>query len=102
MHRVREADSIKITNYPNTVNFRAWQSAVRLEVVSASGLGEVAFDWIGEVELPDTTFGSLANSGPKFVSLDNKLATALIKAAHGELGRQITLEVELAAKEKKK
>ena len=69
--RVREADSVKISNYPNAINFRAWQSAVRLEVVSASGVGEEAFDWIIVTELPDTTFGSLANSGPKFVRLDH-------------------------------
>ena len=96
--RVREADSIKIAQFPNAVNFRSWQSTVRQEVTAASGMGEVCFKWIIEVEARTTTHDSLADPGV-FASLDMKLSAALTKAAHGDLGRQVVLDVDLAAKE---
>ena len=55
--------------------------------------------WIQAIEDPDATFESLARSGKKYKGLDLKLAAAGMKIAHGEIGREIILAAELAAKE---
>jgi hypothetical protein len=45
------------------------------------------------------TFDRLAKSGRKFESADTAFASAILKVAHGTLGRDINLEAEKASKE---
>ena len=94
--RIKEADSIKLPQYPQPQQYRSWRSAVRTEVTAASGRGEVAFLWVKRTEGPATTFDDFRDS-EGFDSLDAKLAAALTKIATGELGRRITLMVEQEA-----
>ena len=71
---------------------------MRQEIAAASGKGDTGFQWAQEVEREGATHESLADSG-RFVTLDAKLASALAKIAHGEIGRRITLATEMAARE---
>ena len=49
------------------------------------------------MEAADATIDTFSDSGP-FAELDIELAAALVKIAHGEIGREINLEVNKAAK----
>ena len=68
--------------------------SVRTEVTAASGRGDVAFKWILLAESPSSSFESLATCGTGFESLDAKLAAAMTKLSHGELGRLFSLATE--------
>jgi hypothetical protein len=65
-------------------------------VAGASGKGQLAWDWVKEVEDPESSFESLKESGT-FTTLDVKLAAALNTAATGELGRKLTHLTEMEA-----
>lgn len=62
---------------------------VREEVMVASGRGQLAWDWISEVEKDGQTFEGLADSGPDFVSLDSKLSVAIGSIASGVVAQDI-------------
>jgi hypothetical protein len=94
----KEAEKITLPALPKTPGFRAWRINMRNAVVAASGKGNLAFQWIREVEEPGTTYESMADSG-EFSTLDVKLAASITAIAHGELGRKITNETEKEAKE---
>ena len=69
---------------------------MRKEEAGASGRPHKAFTWIWEVDKA-TSIEDLVDSGD-FETLDAKLAAALGKILHGELGRQINvLEEKVAA-----
>ena len=51
---------------------------------------------MGTAEAPDATFDGLSESDG-YDSLDAKLAAALSKIPHGELGRRVTHKVEVCA-----
>ena len=96
--KLREADNIKIPHMPSTPFFDEWQAAVRQEVVSASGRGQPAFDWVLEVEDENSTFESLQDPG-MFPSLDAKLASAIARVAKGRIAKRLSLKTkELARK----
>ena len=95
---MKEADHIKLHALPNTVQFKHWRTAVRDEVIGASGRGEAAFHWIVEVEKPGATYEAMANVG-QFESLDGKLSAALTKIMTGELGRKVNQIKETGTKE---
>jgi len=92
--RIKEAETIKIPPLPSATQFRSWKVSVRTEVTAASGRGDVAFKWILLAESPSSSFESLATSGTGFESLDAKLAAAMTKLSHGELGRLFSLATE--------
>ena len=71
------------------MRFKAWRLSSRAEVVAASGLMEKALAWMMEIEKPTTTIESLAASGKKFLTLDTKLNSAVVKSCHGEVGRDL-------------
>jgi hypothetical protein len=86
----REQDRLSLPEFPTATSFRAWKNAVRHAVSTASGKGEKGYRWITEVEAEGQTFEALAHCSRNFGSLDQKLASALMANAKGELGRQIT------------
>ena len=51
-----------------------------------------------KVEDPDVTLADLTDSG-RFTSLDVKLGAAITSVSHGEIGRKLTHETEVAAKD---
>jgi hypothetical protein len=101
VRKVKEAETLKISNLPDAVGFRAWKIVVRNEVAAGSGRDDKGLRWILEVEADGVTFEGLAEPTEKFRSIDVKLAAALTKAAHGVVGRELALATETAAKEGK-
>ena len=95
----KEAETVKISAIPeNPVKFKAWKSDVRAQIAATSGQADRGLVWALEVEKESATFDSLQDSG-KFPTLDVKLSAALTKLAHGDLGREIALQQERAAKD---
>jgi len=93
---VKEADSIKLNQLPEVPMFVAWKQHVRAKVVSASGRGERAFQWIRRAENEAVSFEELKATG-EFTSTDAKLHAAIKDVAKGRIGTTITREVEEAA-----
>ena len=69
-HRNKEADSITLKHFPPVKDFRAWRSALRYAVASASGRGDDAMRWVREVESDGATHASLRKPGSRYESLD--------------------------------
>ena len=86
--KVKEAESIKLPDFPNPETYRSWKIATREAVRAASDRPDEAFDWI--LAVYDRHAGHSSRRDPgKFVTLDMKLLAALTKVAKGELARQI-------------
>lgn len=66
-----------------------------MKITSAPGSPDDGFRWVLEVE--KKSYDELGDSG-MFQTLDSKLAAALSKAMTGELGRQVNLKKEQAAR----
>jgi hypothetical protein len=92
----KEADHIKLEGLPNISRFKGWLLSFRKDVASAAGKPEAGFKWISAVETA-ASYESLADSG-EFGVLDCKLAAAFGKILNGEIGRQVNLAEEKAAK----
>ena len=87
--RPRETEEIKIASFPHGSQWRAWRADTIHAVVSAAGRqDDLAQAWILKVETADPR--ELEDPGEGWISLDRKLASALTKIAHGEVGREIT------------
>ena len=97
---VKEAESIKLPDFPNPENYRSWKIATREAVRAASDRPDEAFDWILAVDDRHAGHSSLRDPG-KFVTLDTKLPAALTKVAKGELARQLLNFKETEAGERR-
>ena len=87
--RGKEADSIKFLAFPNGSQWRAWRAHCIQAVIAATGRhDDEAFPWIRACarERPE----DLQEPGPGWISLDRKIAAALMLICHGELGRELT------------
>ena len=87
--KVKEADEIKVGQWPSVAQFPAWRRNLRRSVVACSGVvDESSLAWILEVESPSTTYEGLGSSG-MFPTLDSKLAVAISKISSGEFARRL-------------
>ena len=86
--RVKEAESIRLPDFPNPESYRSWKIAVREAVRAASDRPDEAFNWVQEVYEKTATSDALRTTG-KFITLDTKILNALSRVAKGELNRQI-------------
>ena len=88
---------------PKAGQFRAWKNTVFQNVnVAAQRDDDEALEWVSQVDDVNVTDEALAERPPtKFIQLSKRLATALQKIAHGELGREITQRVSRALDEKR-
>jgi hypothetical protein len=94
--KVKEAEEIKVGQWPSVAQFPAWRRNLRRSVVAASGVvDDSALAWIHEVESTSVTFESLGSSG-LFPTLDSKLAVAISKISSGEFARRLGNLEELA------
>ena len=98
--KVKEAESIKLPDFPNPETYRGWKIVTREAVRAASDRPDEAFDWILAVYDRHAGHSSLRDPG-KFVTLDTKLLAALTKVAKGELARQILNFKETEAGERR-
>ncbi|OLP98785.1 hypothetical protein AK812_SmicGene18734 [Symbiodinium microadriaticum] len=96
--KVKEAETIKLPDFPSPETYRSWRTSVREILRAASDRPDEAFAWVQEVYKKGTTMESLYETG-KFVTLDTKLLAALGKVQKGEVHRQVLnyKETEAAA-----
>jgi hypothetical protein len=92
----KEADKIVLDKVPTAEKFRAWKLASIQTIASASALPADVPTYLAPVWNKDTTLESLASPSATFSSLDYKLASALIKAAEGELKQDLLIAAEEA------
>jgi hypothetical protein len=57
--RTKEADTVKISKFPDAVGFKAWKQETRSEITSASGKGDKTLAWLMKLDEAGTTFESL-------------------------------------------
>ena len=74
--KVKEAESIKLPEFPNPETYRSWKAATREAVRAASDQPDEAFLWLLETYNKDVTHDQLRDPG-KFLTLDTKLLAAL-------------------------
>ena len=86
--KVKEAESIKLPEFPKPETYRSWKTATREAIRAASDQPDEAFKWVLEVYDKDADHKTLREPG-KFLTLDTKLLAALTKIAKGELARQV-------------
>ena len=86
--KVKEAETIKLPDFPNPETYRSWKTAAREAIRAASDQPDAAFTWVLEAYKKDASHEKLRDPG-KFLALDTKLLAALSKVAKGELARQI-------------
>ena len=94
--KVKEAESIRLPDFPSPETYRSWKITVRETVRAASDQPDDAFKWLLEVYFKAATLESLRETG-KFLPLDTKLLAALSKVVKGELGRRILNHKEVEA-----
>ncbi len=87
--RPKESDEVNILAFPTGSQWRAWGGNTFASIVSAAGRQDdfLAKSWIQQVETADPA--ELEYPGEGWVSHDRKLAAALAKMAHGEIGREV-------------
>ena len=86
--KVKEADVVKLPDFPNPETYRSWKTATREAVRAASDRPDAAFKWILEVYENGASHEQLRDPGI-FLTLDTKILAALTKVAKGELARQV-------------
>ena len=86
--KAKEAETVKLPDFPNPETYRSWKTATRESIRAASDKPDEAFKWILEVYDKGASHEALRDP-QKFLTLDTKLLAALTKVAKGELARQI-------------
>ena len=86
--KTKEAETVKLPDFPSAETYRSWKTAVREAVRAASDHPDEAFAWIQQVYAKGASLDSLNDVG-KFLTLDTKILAALSRVAKGELARQI-------------
>ena len=94
--KVKEAESIKLPEFPSPETYRSWKTAARETIRTASDSPDDAFQWVLDVYRPEASHDGLRDPG-KFLTLDTKLLTALTTVARGELAPEILIFKETEA-----
>ncbi len=76
---------MKISGLPrSSFDVKGWFTTVYDAVMACSNTPDEAYAWILDVWEDDTTLASLADCGPRFMSLDSKIRASLTKYVSGE------------------
>lgn len=94
--KTKEAEKVKLQNFPSVKNIKGWKMHFKKEVASASGRPKEAFVWIAQVEKA-LTIEELEDD-EDFETLGAKIATAMSEIIHGEFARKIEVLKQKAAK----
>ena len=86
--KAKEAETVKLPDFPNPETYRSWKITVREAVRAASDKPDEAFKWVQEVYERSATMELLRETG-KFLTLDTKILSALSRVGKGDLARQI-------------
>ena len=86
--KAKEAETIKLLDFPTPETYRSWRIAAREAIRAASDRPDEAFSWVQAVYAKDQSLEGLRDPG-KFLTLDTKLLSAISKVVKAELARQI-------------
>ena len=86
--KAKEAETVKLPDFPTPETYRSWKITVREAVRAACDKPDEAFKWVQEVYERNATMELLRETG-KFLTLDTKILSALSRVAKGDLARQI-------------
>ena len=86
--KAKEAETIKLLDFPTPETYRSWRIAAREALRAASDRPDEAFAWVQAVCAKDQSLEGLRDPG-KFLTLDTKLLSSISKIVKGELARQI-------------
>ncbi len=77
----KEADALKVPEFPTSASFPQWRQTVQRRLVSASArIDQAEVEWLAQACRDGVTLEDLANSGgARFEALDFKLSTAVIE-----------------------
>ena len=98
----RKVEEVKIGRFPKFAEFPAWRNNLYQNVNTAADRSDdKALLWVKEVEEYDKVADEILAEAPRksFQKLDKRISAAVQRAAHGQLGRQITQHVTLVLKE---
>ena len=86
--KAKEAETIKLLDFPTPETYQSWRIAAREAIRAASDRPDEALSWVQAVCAKDQSLEGLRDPG-KFLTLDTKLLSAISKVVKGELARQI-------------
>ena len=86
--KAKEAETVKLPDFPNPETYRSWKITVREAVRAASDKPDEAFKWVQEIYKRSASMELLRETG-KFLTLATKILSALSRVAKGDLARQI-------------
>ncbi|CAE7507155.1 CPK12, partial [Symbiodinium sp. CCMP2456] len=74
--KAKEAETVKLPDFPNPETYRSWKITVREAVRAASDRPDEAFKWVQEVYTKEADLDKLRETG-KFLTLDTKILSSL-------------------------
>ena len=77
MKRAEESDKVVVPPLPTGPQFWDWKVKVAENFMAASGLGQIAYQYILEVEDPTMTGTGFATVYPQWVSIEAKLSSSV-------------------------
>ena len=85
MKRAKESDKVVVPPLPTGPQFWDWKVKVAENFMAASGLGQIAYHYILEVEDPTMTGTDFAIVYPQWVSIEAKFSIAIQERLSGSL-----------------
>ena len=89
MKRAKESDKVIIPPLPNGPQFWDWKVKVAEDFMAASGLGQIAYQYILEVEKTDRTGEDFSMVFPQWVSIEAKLSAAVQAVLTGPMRQEV-------------
>ena len=89
MKRAKESDKVTIPPLPTGPQFWDWKVKVAENFMAASGLGQIAYQYILEVERPDRTGEDFSMVFPQWVSIEAKLSAAVQAVLTGPMRQEV-------------
>ena len=87
----KEADEIRLQKVPHAGKYRAWRLSAIQAIAAKSGRPAEAVTFLSAVYAADATLESLASCSHDFISLDYKIATAVLQASEGMTDLHLSL-----------
>ncbi len=89
MKRAKESDKVVVPPLPNGPQFWDWKVKVAENFMAASGLGQIAYQYILEVENSTMTGENFSMVYPQWASIEAKLSTAVQTVLTGPMRQEI-------------
>ena len=96
-YHAKEANFIKLEEWPTCATFRNWKLCLKEKVCAASARPPLAFKWMTEVDTLSYEDIEAADENGFFATLNAKLSVSLTGVMHGEFKRKVQLLNEKAS-----